>query len=236
MPVPRRRHGAGHAQGVDHLGEDAVGGQARRPLHRLEGEERLGAVGAALQGDDERAGLAVLADHRLEDGAAAIDVADVADAVRRLEQEGERLVGGRGQQDRVVAGDGHAHLRGRGWRRRGRGCRRRGWGVEHARLTGAAQHRVGLVEAHRGGGGRPTVGVGVRGADGPPVGGPHLGPAVAGRHPQHRARLGDLHAVDPVRRGRGTRPAAPGTGPGRGCRRTRGLRAWRAAACRRRPW
>src|SRR4029450_5631114 len=52
-----------------------LGGQAGGALERLEREHHLGAVATALQGHQQRAGLAGLGDHEPEDPAAPAGVA-----------------------------------------------------------------------------------------------------------------------------------------------------------------
>ena len=72
-------------------------------LDRLQGAERLGTGGATLQRDEQRTTrTAFEADDRLEDAELAVEVGDMADAARGLEQDGEGL-GDRGMQQQSVA-------------------------------------------------------------------------------------------------------------------------------------
>src|ERR687891_744187 len=75
------------------------GGEAGGPFEALEGEDDLAAASPTLQGHEQRARLPTgsgarlcsLTHDDLEDAAAAVDVADLADPVAGLEQPAERL-------------------------------------------------------------------------------------------------------------------------------------------------
>ena len=119
---------ASAARGAPTTGPHRRGGDV---LDRLQGAEGVGAVGPALQRDDEAArALALDGDEGLEDGAGPVDVGDVADAVAGLERCATNASsGGSGEADGVAV----EHLD--GGPSSGAGAGRRGTGGGGGRRT-----------------------------------------------------------------------------------------------------
>jgi hypothetical protein len=87
----------------------SAGGESP-PAQRLDGAEHLGgAVGAPLEAEEHRAGRSFdeLDDH-LEQPCRAIEVADLSEVVRRVDEEHQGLLRGGRHRDRVVADESHA--------------------------------------------------------------------------------------------------------------------------------